>query len=289
MTHPLYDVGRMCLFFIPSFFCPLTFFSDAPFGRFARSGNSIFILDGIKVWIVMELVAPTALLYSLIYRPLSAGESSLPLSGPQLLVVALFLIHYFHRAIISPLRTPSRSKSHAGILLSGSSFNSFNGTLLGTYLSSDFAHAYLKDAFSRPLFWLGVAVWALGFWYNIVHDEVLLDLRRHAQAKGKAKKGALDAENKDYYAIPHGYLYRWISYPNYLCEWIEWIGWAAAGAPLPDFSSFGSVLRTILPPWIMVWGAVVLMLPRAYRGHVWYHEKFPEYPKDRKAVIPYLY
>ncbi|KAG6331669.1 hypothetical protein ID866_7417 [Astraeus odoratus] len=30
------------------------------------------------------------------------------------------------------------------------------------------------------------------------------------------------------------------------------------------------------------------MLPRALNGHSWYHDKFPEYPKERKVVVPFL-
>lgn len=34
---------------------------------------------------------------------------------------------------------------------------------------------------------------------------------------------------------------------------------------------------------------IAAMLPRAIRGHQWYHEKFGnQYPSERKAVIPFL-
>ncbi|MHA1855496.1 MAG: hypothetical protein ACTSWX_09125 [Promethearchaeota archaeon] len=31
------------------------------------------------------------------------------------------------------------------------------------------------------------------------------------------------------------------------------------------------------------------MVPRAYSHHHWYLEKFPEYPKNRKAIFPYIF
>ncbi|EEB88239.1 hypothetical protein MPER_14040, partial [Moniliophthora perniciosa FA553] len=37
---------------------PFTFVFDAPFGRFAPKGESIFLIDGIKAWIVMEIISP---------------------------------------------------------------------------------------------------------------------------------------------------------------------------------------------------------------------------------------
>lgn len=63
-------------------------------------------------------------------------------------------------------------------------------------------HSYLSD--------LGVILFLLGMVGNILHDKVLADLR-------KKQRG---------YSIPHGLLYEYISYPNYLCEWIEWAGYA---------------------------------------------------------------
>jgi hypothetical protein len=37
----------------------------------------------------------------------------------------------------------------------------------------------------------------------------------------------------------------------------------------------------------LIW-AVVNLVPRALNHHQWYREKFNEYPKERKAVIPYI-
>ena len=43
------------------------------------------------------------------------------------------------------------------------------------------------------------------------------------------------------------------------------------------------------PPVLFVVLEVVTMLPRAVRGHLWYHEHFREkYPSARRAVIPYV-
>lgn len=64
------------------------------------------------------------------------------------------------------------------------------------------------------------------------------------------------------------------------------------------------------PPWLFVINEVATMFPRACEwslnlhclcatvnwkaifgtvsGHRWYHTKFKDYPKERKAVVPYL-
>lgn len=60
-------------------------------------------------------------------------------------------------------------------------------------------------------------MWGLGFVGNVVHDEILFNIRRKATAKGKAKESM--GVKKEHYAIPHGLLYEYLSYPNYFCEW----------------------------------------------------------------------
>ncbi|KAF8651932.1 hypothetical protein AX16_004576, partial [Volvariella volvacea WC 439] len=254
----LYNVCRkwFTLASISGFFA--TFGINAPFGRFTVSENHprFLVLDGIRSWIVMELVSPAAFLYNYLKSPLSYVSASVPpLMSPQGILAACYLIHYLNRAIINPLRTPSRSTSHVSVFLSGVLFNTVNGSLMGAYLSSPYARIFLSPGFSysRTTFWVGLALWALGFAGNVLHDEILLDIRRKAQVKGKSKadtddegedkkengnKGKKRAEKKpkqkgEYYGIPQGWLYDYISYPNYFCEWIEWTGFALAAAPLP--------------------------------------------------------
>ncbi|OAX41232.1 hypothetical protein K503DRAFT_863996 [Rhizopogon vinicolor AM-OR11-026] len=280
----LYDAARKWFFLIPTIVCPVQLLIDAPFGKFAPSNESIFVMDGIKSWIVMELVSPLAFIAALYRAPLSTSPSAL--STPQIILAGLFLVHYLNRAILSPLRTPSRSKSHIIVSLSGVAFNLPNGTLMGAYLTSPSATAFLAGALSRPSFWAGILLWAAGFAGNILHDEVLLNIRRNATAKGKRNENQV---GKEHYAIPRGYLYRYISYPNYFCEWLEWFGYALAAAPFPAFMSLSATMQTIQPPWLFIWAEVLLMISRAYKGHRWYHKKFPEYPKERKAVVPFIF
>ena len=242
----------------------------------------------------MELVSPICFIYALTAMPFASSPADTqPLAPAQLVLAGFYLIHYANRALLSPLRTPSRSKAHISVTISGILFNIVNGIFLGSYLHSDVASAFLADALTRPVFWAGITIWALGFAGNILHDEVLLNIRRNAKTKGKAKAKSDDDEpnNKltEYYGIPHGYLYTYISFPNYLCEWIEWFGFALAAAPIPLLTSLDTLVSSVQPPWIFFSSEVFLMIARAYKGHRWYLEKFPDYPKDRKAVIPYIF
>jgi 3-oxo-5-alpha-steroid 4-dehydrogenase 1 len=55
---------------------------------------------------------------------------------------------------------------------------------------------------------------------------------------------------------------------------IEWIGWALA-----TFSWAGLVF--------VLWTAANLV-PRALKHHAWYRATFADYPRERKAIIPFI-
>ena len=286
---------------------PTLLLINAPFGRFTpKNQQSLLIVDGIKSWMVMELVSPLIFVYTFYTSPLSAEGTSIQWNSPNTILALCFLVHYVNRAIINPLRTPSRSRSHIIVPLSAVAFNLVNGSLMGSYLSSPDARNFLSARSPTP-FYAGLILWAFGFIGNILHDEILLNIRRKANSKGKGK-----AEAGEHYAIPQGGLYTLVSYPNYLCEWIEWLGFAIAASPFPflldtiSTLSISSLLdpkfyTTIInepgylfapnlsPPWIFLISEVLLMLPRAYRGHQWYKSKFGNsYPRQRRAVIPFV-
>jgi len=293
------------------FLVPTLLLINAPFGRFTpKNQKSLLLVDGIKSWIVMELVSPMTFIYTFYTSPLTETRAPIQWNSPQAILALCFLVHYANRAIINPLRTPSRSKSHIIVPLAAVAFNVVNGSLMGSYLSSTDARTSLSARSPTPLY-VGLTLWAFGFIGNIVHDEILLNIRRKANSKGKGK-----AEAGEHYAIPQGGLYTLVSYPNYLCEWIEWLGFAIAASPFPfalesiSTTSISSVFPSLLdpkfytttikepghlfapnlsPPWIFLISEILLMLPRAYRGHQWYKSKFGNsYPGRRKAVIPFV-
>ena len=80
---------------------------------------------------------------------------------------------------------------------------------------------------------------------QFIGDEILFDIRR--KAASEKKKTSSPQKEQEHYAIPHGYLYTYISYPNYLCEWLEWLGFALAAAPLPYPLPRGQRTATSLP------------------------------------------
>jgi steroid 5-alpha reductase family enzyme len=108
-----------------------------------------------------------------------------------------------------------------------------------------------------PRFILGMVVFFTGMAINWHSDAILINLRKPGETG---------------YKIPMGGLFRWVSCPNLLGEVIEWVG-------------FG-ILTWSLPGLVFAIWTFANVVPRAISHHRWYKEKFPEYPKDRKAVIP---
>jgi protein-S-isoprenylcysteine O-methyltransferase Ste14 len=65
-----------------------------------------------------------------------------------------------------------------------------------------------------------------------------------------------------------------VSCPNYLGEIVEWFGWALATW------SFGGLAFALY--------TTANLAPRALDHHAWYRRQFPDYPADRRALLPHL-
>lgn len=135
---------------------------------------------------------------------------------------------------------------------------------------------------------LGLMMWALGFIGNIYHDDELREIRRVALRKQKKQEEEVEKNEKGkgtgkdkkkgvdkHYEIPQAGLFRWIFYPHYLCEWIEWGGfWLMAGSGCVPARNF-------------LLNEICTMLPRAYQGKQWYVDRFgKEKTAGKKAIIP---
>jgi len=84
----------------------------------------------------------------------------------------------------------------------------------------------------------------------------------------------LRGDEEQGYRIPRGGVFELVSCPNYFGELREWPGWACL-----TWSPAGLTFA--------VWTAANLV-PRAVAHHRWYLRTFPEYPQQRKAIIPFL-
>ena len=65
-----------------------------------------------------------------------------------------------------------------------------------------------------------------------------------------------------------------MSCPNYLGEIVEWCGWALA-----TWSPAGLAFAVY---------TAANLAPRAVSNHHWYLSHFPDYPRERRALIPFV-
>ena len=204
---------------------------------------------GNKVaWIVME--APSPLLFAVCFL-IGNNHSLVPL-----VFLGLWEAHYIHRAFIYPFTLRGNRNVPIFIIGSGMLFNLMNAYLNGHFifsLSSQYTSQWLTD----PRFISGVALFITGYLINRAADRILRSLR---------------APGEDAYKIPQTGLYRWISCPNYFGEIVVWTGWALATWSLPGLA-------------FAVW-TVANLAPRARSNHAWYQKNFPDYPSERKALVP---
>ena len=170
--------------------------------------------------------------------------------------LALWIGHYFNRSIIYPIRQKNPSKMPLLIIFLALMFNTVNGFINGYYLG--FIQAYPVEYIYEWNFILGIILFLLGAIINIKSDNILLRLR---------------SEKEGYY-IPRGFMYKYVSYPNYLGEIMQWIAFALMTWSLAGLS-------------FAIW-TIANLVPRAIAGHKWYNKTFEDYPKNRKAILPHL-
>ena len=223
---------------------------NAPYGRHLRRGWGPQIPSRVG-WIVMEFPAVGVFLW--FYAQGHYRWDLVPLA-----LVSLWQVHYVHRTFIFPFRLRTRGKTMP-LAIAGMAivFNVLNAYVNATWLGQ--LAAYEVSWLWDPRFIVGVSIFAAGFWINVTSDQILINLRKPGETG---------------YKIPRGGLFRVVSCPNYLGEIIEWTGFAIATWALPGLAF---ALYT-----------AANVGPRALANHRWYRERFPNYPAERKALIPFL-
>lgn len=201
-------------------------------------------------WFWMEMPA-------LIIMPALAWWGPSTKNALLVLLTGLWLLHYSYRTLIFPFQLHTRGKKMP-LLIVGSAlfFNLINGSLNGYFLG------YLLPAETTLLSWnvlLGLPLFFVGMFINRMADRKLIGLRKEGTG----------------YQIPRNWLFEYISCPNHFGEIIEWGGFALIAWNLPALS-------------FAIWTCCNL-IPRALNHHAWYREHFPDYPVQRKAVLPFIW
>ncbi len=228
---------------------PVQLFVTAPYGRHTNTSWGPLIPNKLG-WFIMEIISPLILAYFFL-------TGTVEKTSPMWFFFIIWVLHYLNRSIIFPLRTRTTGKKiPVLIVLSAMFFNVINGSTNGYFLGS-LSEPYPTDWFTDPRFIAGTILFFTGVFINIQSDEILLNLRKPGETG---------------YKIPKGGLFKYISCPNLFGEIVEWTGFAILCWNLPAAG-------------FAIWTAANL-IPRAISHHKWYQQKFDDYPKERKAVIP---
>ncbi|MBN3309197.1 S5A2 dehydrogenase, partial [Amia calva] len=224
-------------------------FAHTPYGRYVEGTESCWMVPAKAAWFIQEV--PSFLAPAgLCY--FCNGKSSI---GRNLLL-GTFCFHYIQRSFIYALLTKGRP-SPFFIVVSAVIFCTVNGLFQGSYMlfCAQYDEAWLTDI--RLI--LGLTLFFLGMAINIHSDHILRNLRQTGEVV---------------YKIPRGGLFEYVSGANFFGEIIEWFGYAIATWSLPAFSFAFFTMCSIGP--------------RAFHHHRFYLQKFEDYPRARKALIPFI-
>lgn len=219
-----------------------------------ETGQSRFRVPTRLSWVLMESPACLVFTYFVFTGPL-------PVTAPVIALLIMWQMHYFHRAFIYPFQLQIRAGSTTPLRMTlfGVILTTACGYLNGEFISRYAVHLQSNDWFYSPAFILGTILFLIGFVLNKTSDGELIRLRKN---------------NPDNYSIPYNGAYRWVSCPNYLGEIITWFGFSLAAWSIAGFT-------------FALMSAANLTV-RALENHQWYHQKFPDYPPERKALIPFV-
>jgi 3-oxo-5-alpha-steroid 4-dehydrogenase 1 len=117
---------------------------------------------------------------------------------------------------------------------------------------------------ARPSLYAGLMIYLMGFGL-LLHSEHTLRTLRDARV----------VSDEGGYRVPYGGGFRWVSSPHYLGELVAWLGLlVATGCP-------GGLFILAI--------SLANLVPRSLATHRWYKETFPDYPPERRALVPLLF
>ncbi|MDC0459446.1 DUF1295 domain-containing protein [Crocinitomicaceae bacterium] len=233
---------------LATFLSLVIFKIKAPYGRHSNAQWGPMISNKWG-WFFMELPA-------LVLMPVIALFGDSEKNELSYIIISLWVLHYANRTLVFPFKLKTKNKKMPLVIVgSAVLFNGVNGVLNGYFIG--FMDPELLDLYSFHVY-IGIAVFFLGMVINRWSDRKLISLR----------------EKQEGYQIPRGGLFEYISCPNHFGEILEWCGFAILAWNLPAVT-------------FAIWTFCNLS-PRSLNHHDWYQTKFDNYPKKRKAVLPYL-
>lgn len=251
MNHETFTIllWTQLLISVPVFV--ILFFLPAPYGKHLKTSWGPTI-PSKYAWVLMEF--PAVMVMSSIFI-VNYAEQGLV----SFVFLFIWLSHYIYRTFIYPFRTNNPSKPFPIVIaLFGFIFNCLNGLINGVYL---FEIRVIENTewLTSPVFAIGLTVFALGMIIN---------------KKGESDFKNLKRDKNNNYAIPSGGLLNIVCNPHYFGELVQWLGWAVLCWSPAGLAFFIFTFANLFP--------------RAIVNLNWYKKQFPDFPSNRKAIIPYV-
>ncbi len=257
--NPVYDTLLACGFFMILATVIASPFMASPYGRFSSERFGI-TMDPRVGWFLMEL--PATLSFAFFFFTGTRWNEPVPL-----VFMVVWMIHYAYRGYLFPalMRVHRGYRKSFSILVVaiGCLVTLLHGYFNGYYFSNS-GSQYMLDWFRDPRFISGIIIYYSGFILTVHSDSVIRNLRpKHAPGEESSR-----------YRVPEGGGFRLVSCPQYLGELMAWTGFA-----IFTWSLGGVFILGI---------SAANLVPRAFQTHRWYRENFTDYPRDRRALIPFV-
>ncbi|XP_043993224.1 3-oxo-5-alpha-steroid 4-dehydrogenase 2b isoform X2 [Gambusia affinis] len=253
--------------------------AQASYGRHMKPSTPAIMVPARVAWFLQEM---PALLMPLLLMHLSRQYSTMG----RAILLKTFCLHYFHRTFVYSLLTRGQPFP-LSVMATAGFFCLLNGFLQGHYLLH--CAQFDEEWTAGYCYTIGLVVFYIGMAINIHSDYILRNLRKPKEIV---------------YKIPAGGLFEYVSGANYFGELVEWFGYAIVTWSLPGFSiavfslcfigprayyhhKYLRYFQKINDPCFCT---VVYFIPNFFYLHYrFYTEHFKEYPRFRKALIPFIF
>lgn len=299
-------------------FLGLSFFA-APYGKYSATKGFGPLVPAQIAWCFMEIPNLWVSLIVYIYR----GHVSDPAIYGDVNKLALFcfLLHYVNRSIIYPyrMRTNSCTPMPASVMFAALVFCSWNGLNQATSLILvDHNQSSISDLKSI----VGLIVFAAGFYINVTSDSILINAKKNGEkvASGVSKYVIPTGGMFEFISCANyckSPLTSFMSLPNthFTCTsnfihngdiYRSWRDSGVVGLRAAMRHLHWPLLRSLLHRLPLFQGlprkschhnfmcaatkysSMCSVCATGVQYHAWYKEKFEDYPKNRKAVFPFV-
>jgi hypothetical protein len=166
---------------------------------------------------VLHTANPADIMFSVVPSLWSkVGNDSLP----NKVLLGCFLLHYFNRSIVYPIRMDMAGSSKPmplAVMLMAWFFCLWNGSNQALNLIIASSSSYTVDYLRDWKFILGLSIFFTGMCINIHSDSILLALKNKPKSDSSTSTSevANSNTNKSHYRIPRGGLFEYVSCANF--------------------------------------------------------------------------